>query len=726
MAQANQENARDWDAKRREAEKRGESFQEEPAQRNIPYPKTVFLILGNEFCERLSYYGMKSILSIYISQKLHFDHDRSTSIYHTFSMLCYFCPMFGAMIADQFLGKFKTIVYISIIYVLGHLLKTLAAVPNIGVPPVEFSLIGLLLIAIGTGGIKPCVVAFGGDQFKLPEQERQLQSFFSVFYFCINLGALIGTFMTPILREDVHCFGEDTCFSLAFGVPGVLMAVAVVIIIIGKSQYNMVPPQGSILVKVFGSIFYALKQFAKGNRAEEHWMDLSTEKYGKEIVSDVKALLKVLVMYIPVPVFWALFDQSGSRWTFQATGMDGTFGSTRIKPDQMQIVNPILVMVFIPIFDKIVYPFFAKFNLLKKPLQRMAVGGVITACSFFASGFLELQMQPTYAKVPKEDFSNIHVMNSIPCMVSVRLHHNNELVYEETIEELHNHVIYDIEAGHYLFDMKVEGGCLSGQISESKGEVSVETHSHKVSAVHLGLEGGSVFPTVLNKFDDPHKDAGGKGMVKAVYNLGSASKNTWKNLTLMDSAGKKHLIDGLEFEGISSSNYTKLNPDDYKVYLDSELLGNFTVGQGGVYSLLLTRDSQTNDVKFLKYMLTTPNIIHMLWLLPQIIIITIGEILFSITGIEFAYSQAPESMKSVVQAFWLWTTAFGNVIVILVAESKGFDDRASEFFMFACLMLVDMALFIALAYRYKPKEEEKRTEDLNMNSMTNNAYNHNE
>ena len=136
-----------------------------------------------------------------------------------------------------------------------------------------------------------------------------------------------------------------------------------------------------------------------------------------------------------------------------------------------------------------------------------------------------------------------------------------------------------------------------------------------------------------------------------------------------------------------------------RVYLDSELLGNFTVGQGGVYSLLLTRDSQTNEVKFLKYMLTTPNIIHMLWLLPQIIIITVGEILFSITGIEFAYSQAPESMKSVVQAFWLWTTAFGNVIVILVAESKGFDDRASEFFMFACLMLVDMALFIALAYR---------------------------
>ena len=105
-------------------------------QVKLKYPKQVFLIIGNEFCERLSYYGMKAILSIYLYQKLHFTKDRATTIYHAFSMLCYFCPIFGAMIADQFLGKFKTIVTISIIYVLGHLLKTLAAVPTLGVPPV--------------------------------------------------------------------------------------------------------------------------------------------------------------------------------------------------------------------------------------------------------------------------------------------------------------------------------------------------------------------------------------------------------------------------------------------------------------------------------------------------------------------------------------------------------------------------------------------------------------
>lgn len=88
-------------------------------------------------------------MAIYLKSKLGFKEDDATVIYHAFSGLCYFTPIFGAMLADQFFGKFKTIFWISLIYVLGHLLKTLAAVTPLGLPPVEFSLIGLLLIALG-------------------------------------------------------------------------------------------------------------------------------------------------------------------------------------------------------------------------------------------------------------------------------------------------------------------------------------------------------------------------------------------------------------------------------------------------------------------------------------------------------------------------------------------------------------------------------------------------
>ena len=133
--------------------------------------------------------------------------------------------------------------------------------------------------------------------------------------------------------------------------------------------------------------------------------------------------------------------------------------------------------------------------------------------------------------------------------------------------------------------------------------------------------------------------------------------------------------------------------------MDDLSLGNLQVDQGGVYSLIVARDPETNIHRSLIHTLTTPNSVHIFWLLPQIFVITVGEIMFSVTGLEFSYSQAPDSMKSVLQAAWLLTTAFGNVIVILIAESKAFDDRASEFFMFACLMLVDMALFMFLAWR---------------------------
>ena len=403
-------------------------------------------------------------------------------------------------------------------------------------------------------------MSFGGDQFKLPEQERHLQSFFSFFYLSINFGSLIGTFMTPILREDVECFGDDSCYSLAFGVPAILMAVATVIIVIGKPFYNMVPPEGSILVKVLSSIFYSVKKYFQGYRAQ-HWMDLAKEKYDSQLVEDVKGLLRVLVIYLPVPVFWALYDQSGSRWTFQATGMNGSLGSARIKPDQMQIVNPILVMCFIPLFDWIIYPFFAKFGLLIKPLQRMSVGGIITALSFFASGFLELNMHDTYAKIPTEGMSNIHFMNSLPCMVSLQLHNNDGLKHEYTINSLENFVVENIEHGKYLLDMEVSPSCLDGVLNTRKGEVEVETRDGEVSAVYLGEEAGAVFPTVLAGHEQPEKDSSGKGRVRVVYDLGQGEGKGGQ--LSIKSQYKTYNFD-MDFEGVSSTNYSKVEPETYE------------------------------------------------------------------------------------------------------------------------------------------------------------------
>ena len=141
------------------------------------------------------------------------------------------------------------------------------------------------------------------------------------------------------------------------------------------------------------------------------------------------------------------------------------------------------------------------------------------------------------------------------------------------------------------------------------------------------------------------------------------------------------------------------NHCNIRIQMNSDQLGTTRVEQGGVYSLVVARDPQTNRLRSVLHTLTTPNSIHILWQIPQYFIITASEVMFSVTGLEFSYSQAPASMKSVVQAAWLLTVAFGNIIVILVAEAKLFDEQASEFFMFAGLMLIDTLVFIFLAWR---------------------------
>jgi solute carrier family 15 oligopeptide transporter 1 len=117
------------------------------------------------------------------------------------------------------------------------------------------SWIGFAAIVLGTGGIKPCVAAFGGDQFG-PGQEKQLQKFFSFFYISINAGGLLSIFITPILREDVHCFERTDCFPLAFGMSSVLMIVALAFFLLGRAKYKIIPPsKDNMVVQVVSCVF---------------------------------------------------------------------------------------------------------------------------------------------------------------------------------------------------------------------------------------------------------------------------------------------------------------------------------------------------------------------------------------------------------------------------------------------------------------------------------------
>ena len=171
------------------------SYHIESGEKTFPFPYYVGFILGNEFCERYSYYGMRTILVLYLTYFIGYDENTSTVIYHAFTVAAYTWPLFGGALADSYLGKYKTILYISICYVVGMIINTIGTLPqlteesyngtNVRTVNAAFTLVGLFVIAFGTGGIKPCVSSFGGDQFE-EEDKANTRTFFDLFYFSVK------------------------------------------------------------------------------------------------------------------------------------------------------------------------------------------------------------------------------------------------------------------------------------------------------------------------------------------------------------------------------------------------------------------------------------------------------------------------------------------------------------------------------------------------------------
>lgn len=122
----------------------------------------------------------------------------------------------------------------------------------------------------------------------------------------------------------------------------------------------------------------------------------------------------------------------------------------------------------------------------------------------------------------------------------------------------------------------------------------------------------------------------------------------------------------------------ELKPEKYNIYLNEELLlRNVELKLGGVYTIVGYDIPEQNKKGLSINTVTPPNSMHLFWLLPQYIVITMAEVLFSVTGLEFAFTQSPSSMKSLMQSSWLLTVAFGNLIVVIIAEVSFFDRQVS-------------------------------------------------
>jgi len=350
------------------------------------FPPQIRYIIGNEACERFSYYGIRSILALYISTVL-YRHlpdgeakDRATSIIHTFIFANYFTPLIGAWLSDKLWGRYNTILYVSLIYCLGN------AILALGVGSIWGLYIGLAFVALGSGGIKPCVSAFCGDQFR-PDQAPLLQKAYGLFYWSINFGSFFSFLVIPWVKDTAG-------YRWAFGIPGILMFIATLIFWLGRRYYTRMPPSKETGSAGFFKVtWYAIKNRSQREPGQSIW-DVARTRFTEHEVDAARSVGPILLVFAPITVFWALFDQTTSTWVLQGNKMIPIHivGSFSIGAEQMQSMNPALVMVLVPLLTFVVYPAVGKLGVTVTPLRRMSVGMFLGAFSYVVVAMLQAQV----------------------------------------------------------------------------------------------------------------------------------------------------------------------------------------------------------------------------------------------------------------------------------------------------------------------------------------------
>ena len=399
--------------------------------RQIPY------IIGNEACERFSFYGMRNILTPFLITTLLLyapvaeRAGIAKDVFHTFVIGVYFFPLLGGWVSDRFFGKYSTVLWLSLLYCIGQGCLALFVDNRAGFYT------GLFLIALGSGGIKPLVSAFVGDQFD-QRNKASAKVVYDAFYWTINFGSFFASLLMPIFLTS---WGP----AWAFGIPGILMFIATVIFWSGRKKYVHVPPTASnpdsllnvarsallapgrgrngLILAAFG-VIAAVGLFAAWAISPAWWpehfsfvitfclalgvfilfggmgtslqLDRARGVHPDAAIDGVRAVLRILIIFALVTPFWSLFDQKASTWILQGNAMVIPHGSwwwpswLVKQPAQMQALNPLLVMLLIPFNNLVLYPFLRRLGVEVTALRRMGFGIAFSGVAWIAAGLIQL------------------------------------------------------------------------------------------------------------------------------------------------------------------------------------------------------------------------------------------------------------------------------------------------------------------------------------------------
>jgi len=574
-------------------------------------PSGIPYIVGNEAAERFSFYGMRGILTIFMTEHLRnsagasdtMSDDEAKWVYHLFVASAYFFPIVGSLLADILWGKYKTILLLSLGYCVGHLLLAMGDT-GIGaglLEPRNWLFLGLIFIAIGSGGIKPCVSAHVGDQFG-PDNQSLLSKTFSWFYFSINVGAAASNLLTPYLLEH-----KDYGPAYAFGLPGVLMALATLLFWMGRNKFVHIPPAG-----------------------KEKFVKETLDSKGLRALANLSPLFLVFV-----PMFWALFDQTGSSWIIQATQLDRKFLGINWYEAQVQAVNPVLILVLIPTFAYFIYPAMGKL-FEPTPLRKIGIGLFLAALAFGLSGGIEKQLtggtvhsQSTQAN--RDEWRGIHLLDDNPetawlsgPIESKEVNEGGEQTIEEQNVVLRLREYQSWSIGRIILHPLPKDAKLP-QLDES--EAGDEAGS---------LTSTSCQPITVKLFaaDAP------KPVKKGWTELGALSLDPDKEGTINFPDTEAKYVK-LVFGDNRGGKYVGLS--------EVEVLGTPVSTSGAAdavaVNVVALDERPTIGWQFLAYFLLTS-----------------AEVMVSIVCLEFAYTQAPKKMKSFIMGVYFLGVSLGNLL----------------------------------------------------------------
>ena len=397
-------------------------------------------IIVTEFCERVAYYGFAGSVVLFFQQELNMNNADADIQFNLWSGMAYTMPLLGGYIADKYLGRYLTILVFCVIYVIGLVVVVIGAHPD-SLDKATFFL-GMYIVAIGTGGIKPNVSTLGADQFdeRFPIEKKEKESFFNYFYWSINLGACFSyTVVAYVCQYGLpYPFGgEDYRFFVGYMIPVIMMTFAIVIFVMGTKRYFNTgrPDKGSRLEQVFLIVYEALWTRRKDQLPiTGHKLDKACSNYGGSFtpveIGCVKLLARISPFLCTFVAFWAIYSQMSTGFQNQGCQMNNQMGDAEIPVATMQMFDTIAILVCVPIMDLVLLPYLRRIDREPTMLQKVGIGFIFASTAMFVAGLVEYSRRAQAQ--PKGLYSNSDARNNIsPCANIDDYNPNEYLLWEQ-------------------------------------------------------------------------------------------------------------------------------------------------------------------------------------------------------------------------------------------------------------------------------------------------------